>query len=102
MGVSAFTRGFPKVALQGNMESNRAVQSGGHREKGGAILKKPTARAMATWFNLGHGITPEVDPSHAGALYRGGARNCQRSIMIPLLSCLSQFRPCPGGKLCVG
>jgi len=56
-----------KVALQGNMDPSVLYA------KPDAI-RAEVARILASFshgeghvFNLGHGITPEVDPAHAGA-----------------------------------
>mgnify|MGYP003684214075 FL=1 len=56
-----------QVALQGNMDPTVLYA------KPDAI-RKEVARILASYgngtghvFNLGHGITPEVDPVHAGA-----------------------------------
>jgi uroporphyrinogen decarboxylase len=56
-----------KVALQGNMDPAMLYAQP-------ARIREEVARILAAYgegsghvFNLGHGITPEVDPAHAGA-----------------------------------
>ncbi|MFT0211462.1 uroporphyrinogen decarboxylase [Pseudomonas sp. F1_0610] len=56
-----------KVALQGNMDPTVLYASP-------ASIREEVARILASYghgtghiFNLGHGITPQVDPAHAGA-----------------------------------
>ncbi|MFZ2288310.1 MAG: uroporphyrinogen decarboxylase [Halopseudomonas yangmingensis] len=56
-----------KVALQGNMDPSVLYASP-------QSIREEVARILASYgkgnghvFNLGHGITPEVDPAHAGA-----------------------------------
>ena len=56
-----------KVALQGNMDPTVLYAKP-------AAIRAEVARILASYgtgsghvFNLGHGITPEVDPAHAGA-----------------------------------
>ncbi|MDU8360681.1 uroporphyrinogen decarboxylase [Pseudomonas syringae group sp. J309-1] len=56
-----------KVALQGNMDPSVLYASP-------QAIRAEVARILASYgsgnghvFNLGHGITPEVDPAHAGA-----------------------------------
>ncbi|MBD1587631.1 uroporphyrinogen decarboxylase [Pseudomonas typographi] len=56
-----------KVALQGNMDPSVLYAKP-------AAIRAEVARILASYghgsghvFNLGHGITPEVDPAHAGA-----------------------------------
>ncbi|WP_459207074.1 uroporphyrinogen decarboxylase [Pseudomonas sp. MLB6B] len=55
-----------QVALQGNMDPTVLYANP-------AAIRKEVARILASYgqgsghvFNLGHGITPEVDPAHAG------------------------------------
>lgn len=59
-----------RVALQGNMDPTILYAS---PER----IREEVARILASYgsgpghvFNLGHGITPEVDPEHAGAFIR--------------------------------
>ena len=59
--------GFGKVALQGNMDPTVLYAKP-------EAIRAEVARILASYgkgsghvFNLGHGITPEVDPAHAGA-----------------------------------
>ncbi|MNY53862.1 Uroporphyrinogen decarboxylase [compost metagenome] len=56
-----------QVALQGNMDPSVLYAQP-------AAIRAEVARILASYgtgsghvFNLGHGITPEVDPAHAGA-----------------------------------
>jgi uroporphyrinogen decarboxylase len=56
-----------KVALQGNMDPSVLYASP-------AAIRQEVSRILSSYgngtghvFNLGHGITPEVDPAHAGA-----------------------------------
>jgi uroporphyrinogen decarboxylase len=56
-----------QVALQGNMDPGILYASPQRiREEVGAILAA-YGSGPGHVFNLGHGITPEVDPAHAGA-----------------------------------
>lgn len=56
-----------KVALQGNMDPTMLYASPKRiREEVGRILAS-YGTGTGHIFNLGHGITPEVDPAHAGA-----------------------------------
>jgi uroporphyrinogen decarboxylase len=55
-----------KVALQGNMDPTVLYAKP-------EAIRQEVARILASYghgtghvFNLGHGITPEVDPEHAG------------------------------------
>ncbi len=64
---SACARVGDKVALQGNMDPNVLYASP-------EAIRTEVGRILASYgsgtghvFNLGHGITPEVDPAHAGA-----------------------------------
>ena len=59
-----------KVALQGNMDPTILYAS---PERIRAEVQKILAEfghGSGHVFNLGHGITPEVDPEHAGAFIR--------------------------------
>ncbi len=59
-----------KVALQGNMDPSVLYASPeAIRQEVGMILKD-YGKGNGHVFNLGHGITPEVDPEHAGAFIR--------------------------------
>lgn len=59
-----------RVALQGNMDPTILYASPSRiREEVGNILKS-YGQGSGHVFNLGHGITPEVDPEHAGAFIR--------------------------------
>jgi uroporphyrinogen decarboxylase len=56
-----------RVALQGNMDPAMLYASPQRiRAEVGAILAS-SGHGAGHVFNLGHGITPEVDPEHAGA-----------------------------------
>src|SRR6218665_481740 len=56
-----------KVALQGNMDPTILYASPERiRTEVGSILAS-YGKGSGHIFNLGHGITPEVDPAHAGA-----------------------------------
>lgn len=66
---SARARVGDKVALQGNMDPSVLYAKP-------AAIRAEVARILAAYgqgsgqvFNLGHGITPEVDPAHAGAFF---------------------------------
>ncbi|MBA4243963.1 MAG: uroporphyrinogen decarboxylase [Pseudomonas sp.] len=66
---SARARVGSKVALQGNMDPAVLYAKP-------AAIRAEVARILAAYgtgsghvFNLGHGITPEVDPAHAGAFF---------------------------------
>ena len=59
-----------RVALQGNLEPAALLAPPDTiREQVAAILKQ-FGPGNGHVFNLGHGITPEVDPEHAGAMIR--------------------------------
>lgn len=59
-----------RVALQGNMDPTILYASPERiREEVGGILAA-YGQGAGHVFNLGHGITPEVDPEHAGAFIR--------------------------------
>lgn len=59
-----------QVALQGNMDPGILYASPERiRAEVGAILAE-YGKGSGQVFNLGHGITPEVDPEHAGAFIR--------------------------------
>ncbi|UZJ43251.1 uroporphyrinogen decarboxylase [Marinimicrobium sp. C6131] len=59
-----------RVALQGNMDPTILYASPERiREEVGQILAS-YGKGSGHIFNLGHGITPEVDPEHAGAFIR--------------------------------
>ncbi|ROQ21347.1 MULTISPECIES: uroporphyrinogen decarboxylase [Marinimicrobium] len=59
-----------RVALQGNMDPTILYASPERiREEVGQILAS-YGKGSGHVFNLGHGITPEVDPEHAGAFIR--------------------------------
>ena len=57
-----------KVALQGNMDPALLKETPARiREEVAAVLES-CGNAPGHVFNLGHGITPDVDPEHLGAL----------------------------------
>lgn len=59
-----------RVALQGNMDPSILYASPARiRTEVGAILAA-YGKGSGHVFNLGHGITPEVDPEHAGVFIR--------------------------------
>ncbi len=67
-----------KVALQGNMDPSMLRASPARiREEVAAILAR-YGSGPGHVFNLGHGITPEVDPAHAGAFIE-----CVRELSAP-------------------
>ncbi len=67
-----------KVALQGNMDPSMLRASPARiREEVAAILAR-YGSGPGHVFNLGHGITPEVDPAHAGAFIE-----CVRELSVP-------------------
>ncbi|GMG85894.1 uroporphyrinogen decarboxylase [Biformimicrobium ophioploci] len=58
-----------RVALQGNMDPAVLYASPERiREEVGVILES-FGRGSGHVFNLGHGVTPQVDPAHAGAFF---------------------------------
>ncbi len=58
-----------KVALQGNMDPAVLYASPERiREEVGVILSR-YGKGSGHIFNLGHGVTPEVNPAHAGAFF---------------------------------
>ncbi|HMW49478.1 MAG TPA: uroporphyrinogen decarboxylase [Cellvibrionaceae bacterium] len=56
-----------KVALQGNMDPGILYASPERIRAEVSAILKAYGRGSGHVFNLGHGITPEVDPAHAGA-----------------------------------
>jgi uroporphyrinogen decarboxylase len=56
-----------KVALQGNMDPSVLYASPQAIRAEVARILKSYGSGTGHVFNLGHGITPEVDPAHAGA-----------------------------------
>ena len=64
---SARARVGGRVALQGNLDPTALLASPGRiREEVGRILAE-YGTGSGHVFNLGHGITPDVDPEHVGA-----------------------------------
>lgn len=58
-----------KVSLQGNMDPSVLLSSPARiREEVAAILAS-YGKGAGHVFNLGHGVTPEVDPANAGAFF---------------------------------
>lgn len=64
---AARTRVGAKVALQGNMDPTILYASPKRIRTEVASILKAYGANTGHVFNLGHGITPEVDPVHAGA-----------------------------------
>lgn len=59
-----------KVALQGNMDPGALYGSPERIREEVAKILADYGRGSGHVFNLGHGITPGVDPEHAGAMIR--------------------------------
>ncbi len=57
-----------KVALQGNMNPAVLRESPEAIEKGVAEVLQDYGQGPGHIFNLGHGITPDIDPDHLGVL----------------------------------
>ena len=57
-----------KVALQGNLNPDMLRKSPEDIEKGVADVLQSYGRGPGHVFNLGHGITPDIDPDHLGVL----------------------------------
>lgn len=55
-----------RVALQGNMDPTMLYASPQRIREEVAVILKSYGAGNGHVFNLGHGITPEVDPEHAG------------------------------------
>lgn len=67
--AQARSRVGSKVALQGNMDPAVLYAKPKRiREEVAAILKA-YGQGSGHIFNLGHGVTPQVDPAHAGAFF---------------------------------
>ena len=66
----ATARGYveDKVALQGNLDPATLRQSPEIIRKGVAATLESYGRGPGHVFNLGHGITPDIDPDHLGVL----------------------------------
>jgi uroporphyrinogen decarboxylase len=64
---SARTRVGARVALQGNMDPAILYADPPRIRQEVARILKSYGSGSGHVFNLGHGITPEVDPQHAGA-----------------------------------
>jgi len=59
-----------RVALQGNMDPTILYASPERIREGVGGILAAYGQGSGHVFNLGHGITPEVDPEHAGAFIR--------------------------------
>lgn len=59
-----------KVALQGNMDPGILYASAERIRQEVKVILDSFGNGSGHVFNLGHGITPEVDPEHAGAFIR--------------------------------
>ena len=57
-----------KVALQGNLNPAILRESPEEIEKGVATVLESYGSGPGHVFNLGHGITPDIDPEHLGVL----------------------------------
>lgn len=57
-----------KVALQGNLDPATLRESPQLIREGVARVLKSYGNGAGHVFNLGHGITPDIDPEHLGAL----------------------------------
>jgi uroporphyrinogen decarboxylase len=64
---SARQRVGSKVALQGNMDPTMLYASPDRIRQEVSSILAGYGSGTGHIFNLGHGITPEVDPVHAGA-----------------------------------
>lgn len=53
-----------RVALQGNLEPAVLLESSARIEEGVARVLESYGRGSGHVFNLGHGVTPDVDPEH--------------------------------------
>ncbi|GAB3383111.1 uroporphyrinogen decarboxylase [Spongiibacter taiwanensis] len=66
------------VALQGNMDPAMLRASPARIEQEVATILASYGAGTGHVFNLGHGITPEVDPEHAAAFL-----NCVKELSVP-------------------
>lgn len=64
---AARSRVGDKVALQGNMDPSVLYASQDRIRTEVGLILESFGSGSGHVFNLGHGITPEVDPAHAGA-----------------------------------
>ena len=66
----AEARGYTqdKVALQGNLDPATLRESPEIIRQGVADTLASYGKGPGHIFNLGHGITPDIDPAHLGAL----------------------------------
>lgn len=64
---SARARVGNRVALQGNMDPTMLYASPKRIREEVALILQSFGHGEGHIFNLGHGITPDVDPEHAGA-----------------------------------
>lgn len=58
-----------RVALQGNLDPAILLASPARIREEVARLLADFGRGSGHIFNLGHGVTPQVDPAHAGAMF---------------------------------
>ncbi|MCA0899808.1 MULTISPECIES: uroporphyrinogen decarboxylase [Microbulbifer] len=58
-----------KVALQGNMDPSILLAKPERIREEVASILASYGRGSGHIFNLGHGVTPKVDPAHAGAMF---------------------------------
>ena len=65
--AAARARVGDKVALQGNMDPSILYANPDRIREEVASVLAGYGHGTGHVFNLGHGITPEVDPAHAGA-----------------------------------
>ena len=57
-----------KVALQGNLDPATLRESPAKIRQGVADVLESYGTGPGHVFNLGHGITPDIDPEHLGVL----------------------------------
>ncbi|MCQ3829193.1 uroporphyrinogen decarboxylase [Microbulbifer elongatus] len=58
-----------KVALQGNMDPSILLASPERIREEVKTILAAYGKGSGHIFNLGHGVTPKVDPTHAGAMF---------------------------------
>ena len=88
-----------RVALQGNMDPTILYASPERiREEVGQILAS-YGKGSGHVFNLGHGITPEVDPEHAGAFIRAVHElSAEYHVGTGFTACLERASPSRPGR----